>query len=62
LRFIRTRMDYCVRLASANVEPLQFLRESWWQSFRDGFMKNNSAAAADESVDGSSLSEKNSPL
>jgi hypothetical protein len=45
-----------------NAIALQFLNESSGKTQCDGFVKNNSAAAADESVDGWCLTDKNSPL
>jgi hypothetical protein len=47
----------CVQNAAA----LHFLNESSGNSEDDRFVKNNSSAAADESVDGSARREKNSP-
>jgi hypothetical protein len=45
-----------------NAAALHFLNESSGNTEDDRFVKNNSSAAADESVDGSSRREKNSPL
>jgi hypothetical protein len=50
------------RKRAKNAVPQHFLNESSGNTDHDRFMKNNSSAAADESVDGSPRREKNSPL
>jgi hypothetical protein len=62
LHFIRTRMIAGARKFAWNAAALHFLNESSGNTEDDRFVKNNSSAAADESVDGSSRREKNSPL
>jgi hypothetical protein len=62
LHFIRTRMTADARKCAKNAVPQHFLNESSGNTDHDRFVKNNSSAAADESVDGSSRREKNSPL
>jgi hypothetical protein len=61
LHFIRTRMTADAMKCARNVAALHFLNESSGNTKGDRFVKNNSSAEAEESVDGSARREKNSP-